>query len=195
MRTLPPTKTPASTSLSRWRYRRLIPLSILGVIAAFACHGAKQTASSPASLTSATIPEDTVPRNDLVRTEGERDGARRALDECRDVTSRTQSQLQITLERDALAEKAWATIDAADGALRALQLEAVRAKTVAARQKLESAAADTRERRAVVERDARKIYAHRGPAWARFKGSMDTSISDLERSIAAGENLISGMTP
>lgn len=190
-------KASASTSASSRRVGlpRLLSLSLGAVGALLGCGGSPDSAKSQTVLTSATAAEEANPKTELIRTEGERDEARHALDQCRDATSRGQSELQIFKERDLVAEKAWSTIDSADNMLRALQLEATRATTVGARQKLESSITEVKDRRTVVERDARKIPANSGPAWARFKGSIEKSIGDLERVIAANAELISGMSP
>jgi hypothetical protein len=126
------------------------------------------------------------PKGELVRTEHERDEARRALARSQEEALLAQAELEAAREREELQVKAWNTIESADGVLRALQGEATTAATPKEQRKLTKSITELKERRAALDREVRKVPMQRGSAWPRFKRSFLITIDDLERAVAAG---------
>jgi hypothetical protein len=153
-------------------------LGVVSLAVAYGCGGKNRP--GVASTTSA----DAVPVDDAMAVQRERDQARKEALQYQEEVARLQAEVQSSKDRDALAQRAWAAVYDADSELKSLQDDAKQAATTRQKQSLDAAIADLREKRGLVERDARKIPSQQGAAWLRFQGPMTRSIDDLQRAIA-----------
>jgi hypothetical protein len=130
---------------------------------------------------------ETMPVDEFVRAQHECEQVKeRTIDEQGQI-DRLTSEVQMAKERDDVASRAWSEIDNADVALKSLQADVEHAASYKERQQIENAIADTKDKRAVVERDARTIPTRRGAAWLRYKESIERSIDDLHKTLQSRE--------
>jgi hypothetical protein len=156
------------------------------LIAAVTACGASKPQTTTTTAGEAPAGE-TVPMDEFVRAQHECEQVKERRIDDQGQIDRLAAEVQMAREREDVAKRAWAEIDNADVALKSLQADVEHAASYKERQRIENAVADTKDKRAMVERDARKIPTLRGTAWLRAKESIERSIDDLHKALQGAE--------